>query len=207
MFNWIVSFINSTGFLAVAALMFAENVFPPIPSELIMPLAGFAAARGDMNFILALVAGSIGSLLGAVLWYWIGMKLGAERLKRWAARHGRWLTLSPHEIDQSIDWFDRHGGKAVMIGRLVPAVRTLISVPAGISGMKFIPFLIYSSIGTVAWTSLLGIAGYLLQDQYQKVSTWMGPVSNVIVAGLVVWYLYRVATFRRHTPKPQHGAD
>jgi membrane protein DedA with SNARE-associated domain len=197
MFGWITSFIGSMGIAGVALLMFVENLFPPIPSELIMPLAGFTAARGEMNFVLALAAGSFGSLLGAVFWYYIGLRVGAERLKRWSAKHGRWLTLSPEEIDQSCAWFHRHGGKAVLIGRLVPAVRTLISVPAGIAKMPFTPFLLYSAIGTIIWTALLAGAGYLLEHQYQKVSEWINPVSNVVIGLLVCGYIYRVATFRR----------
>lgn len=200
MFGWITSFISATGVVGVALLMFAENLFPPIPSELIMPLAGFTSARGEMSLWLALVAGSAGSLLGAVLWYYIGARIGAVRLKHWSVRHGRWLTLSPGEVDDACRWFQRHGSKAVLIGRLVPGVRTLISVPAGIAGMPFAPFLLYSAIGTAAWTALLAGAGYVLESQYEKVADWINPVSNVVIGLLVVWYLYRVATFRRREP-------
>jgi membrane protein DedA with SNARE-associated domain len=177
--------------------MFAENVFPPIPSELIMPLAGFAAARGELNVVLVVLAGSVGSLLGAWFWYEIGRRVGAERLKRWTGRHGRWLTLGPEEVDQARDWFGRHGGKAVLLGRMVPAVRTLISVPAGIAGMPLGRFLAFSAVGTVVWTGVLAAAGLLLEDQYGRVSGWVNPVSNLALAGMVLWYLYRVATFRR----------
>lgn len=198
MFGWITSFIGTAGIAGVAVLMFVENVFPPIPSELIMPLAGFTAARGRMNFFLALAAGSFGSLLGALLWYYIGMKVGATRLKRWSLKYGRWMTLSPEDIDRSCAWFYRHGGKAVLMGRLVPAVRTLISVPAGIAGMPLGPFLLYSSIGTIMWTSMLAGAGYLLEHQYHKVAEWVNPVSNAVVILLVGGYLYRVVTFRKN---------
>jgi membrane protein DedA with SNARE-associated domain len=133
MFEWIVSVIDAIGALGVGLMMFLENVFPPIPSELIMPLAGFQAARGEMSLIAVFLAGTAGSVAGAVLWYWIGMKYGAERLRRLAARHGRWLTLSPADVDNAIGWFDRHGAAAVGFGRLLPGIRTLISVPAGIA--------------------------------------------------------------------------
>ena len=197
MFEWVTGIIERTGYLGVAFLMFAENVFPPIPSELIMPLAGFAAARGELNVGLVVLAGSAGSLLGAWFWYEVGRRVGAERLKGWAARHGRWLTLGPEEVDRAREWFGRHGGKAVLLGRMVPAVRTLISVPAGIAGMPLGPFLAYSAIGTLVWTGLLAGAGNLLEDQYGRVSGWVNPVSNLALAGMVLWYLYRVATFRR----------
>jgi membrane protein DedA with SNARE-associated domain len=163
MFDWMTGFQMKMGTLGIVPLMFAENVFPPIPSELIMPLAGFSAARGERNLIIAISAGSIGSLLGALLWYYIGKKLGAERLKRWATKYGRWLTLAPKEVDQACDLFNRHGGKAVFIGRLIPAVRTLISVPAGSAGMPLASFLLYSGAGTILWTALLAMAGYFLE--------------------------------------------
>lgn len=196
MFDWIVALVERTGSIGVALLMLAENVFPPVPSELIMPLAGFSAARGDLNIVAIIIAGTIGSLLGALLWYYIGKWIGAERLKRWASRHGRWLTITPEEVDQASNWFHRHGGMAVFIGRLIPAVRTLISVPAGVAGMPLTPFLLYTILGTVIWTAFLAGAGYLLESQYQRVSNWVNPVSNVVIGLFVLWYIYRVVTFR-----------
>ena len=196
MFDWLMG-LQKMGVLGIALMMFAENVFPPIPSELIMPLAGFSAARGEGNLLIVIIAGSIGSLLGALLWYYIGQKIGAKTLKRWATKHGRWLTLSPREVEQSCAWFNRHGGKAVFIGRLIPAVRTLISVPAGIAGMPLGSFLLYSAAGTILWTALLATAGYFLESQYDKVAQWLNPISNVVIAIIVLGYLYRVIRFRR----------
>ncbi|HEY9538579.1 MAG TPA: DedA family protein [Kiloniellaceae bacterium] len=197
MVDWIAKLVEGGGYLGIAALMFAENLFPPIPSELIMPLAGFAAARGELDIFLAVAAGSAGSIAGAVFWYGVGRWLGSARLKRWAGRHGRWLTLAPGDIDQACAWFDHHGGKAVFIGRLVPAVRTLISVPAGIAGMDLRRFLFFTALGTLVWTGFLAALGFLLGDQYHRVADWTNPVSNVIIAAIVLWYFYRVATFRR----------
>ena len=197
MFDWITGLVEQTGYLGIALLMLAENVFPPIPSELIMPMAGFTAARGELNMVGVVVAGTAGSLAGALLWYYIGRWIGLERLKRWAAKHGRWLTISPEEVDEAAAWFNRHCGKAVLVGRLIPAVRTLISVPAGVAGMALMRFLAYSALGTALWTALLAAAGYLLEDQYQKVGDYLNPVSNVILGLIVLGYLYRVATFRR----------
>ena len=197
MFDWITGLVERTGYLGIALLMLAENVFPPIPSELIMPMAGFTAARGALNMVGVVVAGTVGSLAGVLLWYYIGRWIGLERLKRWAAKHGRWLTISPEEVDEAAAWFDRHCGKAVLIGRLIPAVRTLISVPAGVAGMGLTRFLTYSALGTALWTALLATAGYLLEDQYQKVDDYLNPVSNVILGLIVLGYLYRVVTFRR----------
>jgi membrane protein DedA with SNARE-associated domain len=196
MFDWITGIVDRTGYLGVALLMFAENLFPPIPSELIMPLAGFAAARGELSVALVVLAGIAGSLAGALFWYWIGRKVGADRLKAWAGRHGRWLTLSPGDVDRADEWFERHGGKAVLLGRLIPAVRTLVSVPAGLAGMPLLPFLLWSGVGTALWTGLLAAAGYLLEDQHQKVAAWLNPASNVVIGLLALGYLYRVATFK-----------
>ena len=197
MFDWITGLVEQTGYLGIALLMLAENVFPPIPSELIMPMAGFTAARGKLSMVGVVVAGTAGSLAGALLWYYIGRWIGLERLKRWAAKHGRWLTISPEEVDEAVAWFNRHCGKAVLVGRLIPAVRTLISVPAGVAGMALMRFLTYSALGTALWTALLATAGYLLEDQYQKVGDYLNPVSNVILGLIVLGYVYRVITFRR----------
>ena len=197
MLDWITGLVKQSGYLGIALLMFAENLFPPIPSELIMPLAGFTAARGDLNVFLAIMSGAAGSLLGAVFWYYLALWLGSYRLQAWAARHGRWLTLTPEEVDKTCAWFNRHGGKAVFVGRLIPAVRTLISVPAGFAKMPLVRFLIASTLGTVLWTALLAGAGYLLESQYRKVTDLLNPIANVVIALLVLSYLYRVITFRR----------
>lgn len=201
MFNWITSLIDSVGAFGVALLMFLENVFPPIPSELIMPLAGYTASHGSGYgwglLFLVIVAGSIGSVAGAVLWYWIGMKIGVDQLKTFSRRHGRWLTLTPAEIDQADAWFDRYGGRAVFIGRLIPTVRTFISVPAGLACMSFPTFLAYTAAGTAIWTSLLAFAGWFLGSQYQRVNDWVDPVSMAVLVAILGWYLYRVATFDR----------
>ncbi|CCA92535.1 DedA family protein [Novosphingobium sp. PP1Y] len=198
MFSFITDLLDQLGYVGIALLMFLENVFPPIPSELIMPLAGFNAARGEMNIFLVIPSGSIGSLAGATLWYFIGRWIGEDRLKRWAGRHGRLFTLSASDIDTVNTWFDRHNEKAVLIGRLVPAVRTLISVPAGLFEMRLDRFLLFSSIGTAAWTALLTLAGYLLGERYQLLSDYLNPVSDVIVGGIVLYYVYRVFTWKPH---------
>ncbi|WP_187335032.1 DedA family protein [Novosphingopyxis iocasae] len=196
MFEWITHLLDQLGYVGIALLMLLENVFPPIPSELIMPLAGFDAARGDMNVYLVILSGSIGSVAGALFWYVIGRWIGEDRLKRFASRHGRLLTLSASEVERVNRWFDKHNEKAVLLGRLVPAVRTLISVPAGIFEMSLGRFLIYSTIGTVGWTALLTFGGYMLGDRYELVQTWINPVSNVIVGIIVLAYLYRVMRWR-----------
>lgn len=196
MFDWITNLVAQTGYAGIALLMLAENVFPPIPSELIMPLAGFTAARGELNLVGVLVSGTLGSLAGAVVWYEVGRRVGIDRLRRWAGRHGRWLTMSPEELDQAVAWFRGHAGLAVLVGRLIPAVRTLISVPAGVAGMGLPAFLAWTSAGTALWTALLTGAGYLLEGGYDQVSGWLNPITNLVMALMALGYAYRVATFR-----------
>jgi membrane protein DedA with SNARE-associated domain/uncharacterized membrane protein YkvA (DUF1232 family) len=191
-FDWITDAVSEGGYPGIVLMMLAENIFPPIPSELIMPLAGFVAARGELNPVLVVLAGTLGSVLGALPWYYAGMWLGEERVRSFVARHGRWLTLGEHEIGQAMRWFERHGRIAVLIGRLVPTVRTLISLPAGMARMPLLPFLIYSSIGTLLWTAALTAAGFLLQSGYQQVAGYVDLVSKAIVGLIVAIYLWRV---------------
>ena len=190
MIDWITGLMNSLGYAGIAFLMFLENIFPPIPSEVVMPLAGFTAAEGPLSLVGVIVAGVVGSVAGALPWYYAGKKYGAKRMRHFAERYGRWITVSPEDIDHATAWFERHGGVAVLIGRLVPGVRTLISVPAGISGMPMIPFLLYSTIGTVAWTGALAACGYILRGQWQAVEAYISPISTAVIAGLVALHQF-----------------
>ncbi|NJL37050.1 MAG: DedA family protein [Leptolyngbyaceae cyanobacterium SM1_4_3] len=197
MVEWITNTINTLGYVGIGFLMFLENLFPPIPSELIMPLAGFTAAQGEMNFFYAVLAGVIGTLLGALPWYYAGRFLGIDRLKIWADRYGKWLGISSKEMDAATKWFLKHGSKTVLLCRLVPGVRTLISIPAGTCNMPFIPFFLYSTVGTLAWVSLLTAAGYLLGDNYELVEVYMGPLSKLIVGSLLIAFIIWVVISRR----------
>lgn len=195
MFDFITGLVGRGGYLGIAFLMFLENIFPPIPSELIMPLAGFQAAQGRLNMVGVVLAGSFGSLCGATFWYYVGKVIGTDRLKGWARRHGRWVALTARDVDRVDKWFDRHCGKTVLVGRMVPTLRTLISVPAGLFGMSLPRFLIYSSIGTALWTGFLAGAGYLLEAQYKNVGAYFNPIANLVVAAIAGVYLFRVITW------------
>jgi membrane protein DedA with SNARE-associated domain len=186
MVEWITNLMQSLGYVGIALLMFLENLFPPIPSELIMPLAGFTVAKGEMALVPAIAAGVIGTMLGALPWYYIGKMAGETRIRGWLDRYGKWIGVSSDEIDKSKQWFYRHGTKAVFFGRLVPGIRTLISVPAGFSGMALSPFLIFSTLGTLAWVGLLTGAGYLLGDHYELIDEYLGPVSKLVLVGLLL---------------------
>lgn len=197
MFDWITEWIERSGYLGIFVLTFLENVFPPVPSELIMPLAGFKAAQGALALPLVIASGTAGSLAGALVWYWLGRRIGQQGAERLAERHGRWLTMDVAEVRQAEDWFKRHGGAAVLMGRLIPAIRSLISLPAGVARMGLPGFLALSAIGTGIWTTLLVVAGYFLESQYDRMADYLNPVSNAVFAGLALWYVWRVATFGR----------
>lgn len=195
MAEWVQNLMDSMGYLGILLLMILENVFPPIPSELIMPSAGFAASRGDLNFLMVVLMGTLGSVVGTLPLYYIGRAFGEERLVAWADKYGKWLTLSGRDIRKADDWFDRHGTKAVLFGRMVPGIRSLLSLPAGMSEMPLPKFLIYSAIGSGLWASALAGAGYVLGENYDRVEEYIGPASKVIlavvVAAAVVWFLRR----------------
>ncbi len=199
MFDYVVDLISSTGYLGIFFLMALENIFPPIPSEIIMPFAGFVASKGDLNLIGVLLAGTMGSVVGGLPWYCAGRWLGRERLERIATKHGRWLTVSAAEVEKSIKAFARHGRKAVFFGRVIPAIRTLVSVPAGISRMPLLTFIAYTVAGSLVWTSVLAGAGYLLQKNYSDVMGYVDPVSKAIVGLIALVYVYRVITYRKST--------
>ncbi|MEO1210389.1 MAG: DedA family protein [Cyanobacteria bacterium J06638_20] len=195
MAEWITDIMESLGYVGIAFLMFLENLFPPIPSEVIMPLAGFTVAQGHMAFGPAIAAGVIGTVLGALPWYFAGAYFGETRLMRWADRYGKWLTLSSRELEKAIAWFNTYGKAAVFLCRLVPGVRTLISLPAGLARMNMAVFLLYSTLGTIIWTTLLTVAGYWLGAEYERIETYLGPLSKValgfILISFVGWVWWR----------------
>jgi len=197
MTEWITSTMQSLGYVGIALLMFLENLFPPIPSELIMPLAGFTVAQGKLDFGLAIFAGVLGTVLGAFPWYYAGKILGEKRLRRLADRHGKWFAMSGKDIDKANYWFNKHGGKAVFLCRLVPGIRTVISLPAGINAMPMLPFLLYSTTGTTLWILFLTGLGYFLGNKYYLVDDYLGPVSKFVLLGLVVAFTVWVVRRRR----------
>jgi membrane protein DedA with SNARE-associated domain len=199
MFDWITSFIDRAGYFAIALLMFLENVFPPIPSELVMPAAGYASSAGRLSLPLVIVSGAIGSVAGNLFWYSVGRWIGGARLKTWADRYGRWLTLLAEDVDWIENWFKQHCGKAVLVGQIIPSVITLISVPAGTFRMSPRRFLLFAAVGTTIWTSGLALAGYNLGEKFDNVGSYMNPITNAVMAILVLTYIYRVVTWKKHS--------
>ena len=174
------------GYTAIFAAMFLENLFPPIPSELIMPLGGFYVQQGQLDLLPVVFAGLLGTVLGAFPWYGIGRLINEERIEQWLKRHGRWIGISSEELGRSRRWFSRYGTALVFWGRLIPGIRTLISVPAGIELMPLGPFLIWTTAGSLIWTLLLTLAGMVLGEGYSSVELWIEPVSKVVKVVLVV---------------------
>ena len=201
MSEWIAELIDGAGYVGVAFLMFAETVFPPIPSEVIMPLAGLHAARGQLSIVGVIASGTAGAMLGNTFWYLLARALGLERLHPFIDRWGRWLTMDWREVQRADRWFQSHGAAFVFFGRLLPTVRSLVSIPAGLLHMSFSRFVFWSTLGTAGWTTLLALAGWQLGRRYGEIDQYVGPLSTTIIVLLVLWYLFRVITWR---PKPRH---
>ena len=195
--NWVLDVVRGMGPGGVALLMFLENLFPPLPSEVIMPLAGYLSARGEAPFWAMVGAGTAGSVAGAGFWYAVGRAVTHERLAAWVGAHGTWMAMTPADVDGAAAWFGRHGFRSVLLGRMVPVVRTMISVPAGFTRMPLGTFLALSTIGSAVWTLGLAWAGRLLGSRFSQVEQWIGPVSSAIVVGAALWYVYRVLRIRR----------
>lgn len=204
---WIESMVHqimdTLGYTGVGLLMFLECVFPPIPSELIVPFAGFASASGRFDFILICVVATLGSVVGAVVLYYIGKLVGGERLMGWTDRYGKWLGVSGKDIKKAMQWFDRYGSAVVFFCRFVPGVRSLISIPAGMASMHMIPFLFYTTVGSALWVILLAYVGLQLGQNYELVDQYIGPIGTivlVVVAIVVVaWLVWRIVNRRRAT--------
>jgi len=197
MTEFIISSIQSAGYVGIALLMLLENLFPPIPSELIVPFAGYVAARGDLSLPGVIAAATLGSVIGALPWYALGWYFNEERLKWLAQRYGRWFTITPGEVATASVWFRRYGAAAVFLGRMVPTIRTVISAPAGVVRMGLPLFLLLTTLGSAIWVSLLAGAGLLLEAHYERVGHFIEPVTKIIVVAVVLLYIYRLITFNR----------
>jgi membrane protein DedA with SNARE-associated domain len=185
------------GYPGLGLLMFRENVFPPIPSELIMPFAGYLCGKGELSFPLVIAVATLGSLTGQLPLYALGRRAGGDRLARFAARHGAWLTLSPADLERAERWFRRNGTRAVFVCRFVPGLRSLISIPAGMLRMDLAPFLLYSALGAALWNTALAAAGRALGERHAEVEGWLSPVAWAVLAGAVAIYLFRVVRLLR----------
>ena len=197
MFDWVTSTLHTLGYPGIVGLMFLENVFPPIPSELIMPLAGFLTSQGRFSLIGVVLAGMLGSVLGALPLYGVGALVGEARVTAWVEQHGPWLAVSRRDIERAKGWLDRHGRTAVFLCRLVPGIRSRISIPAGFVRMPLTPFLGCTALGTGVWAALLAYAGRLLGERDTQVETYLGPGSYGVLGLLVAWWVVQIVKRRR----------
>ncbi len=205
--EWVVRLIEQSGYLGIGFLMFLETIFPPIPSEVIMSLAGVAAAQGKLGFGWAVASGTAGAMLGNIVWYLAARALGISRLEPFIRRWGRWLGLTWPELQKAEVWFRNNGTFFVFLGRMLPTVRSLVSVPAGLLKMRFKTFVIASTLGTAGWTALLATAGYKLGENYADIDKVIGPASNAILAVLAITYVWRLWTHRDVEDAPLDASD
>ena len=185
MTDWVVDVVERMGALGVGVLILLENLLPPIPSEIILPFAGFTAEQGKLNAVAAWAAATTGSLAGAYVLYGIGAALGEERIRELSRK--RWFFLfGEKDFDRGDRFFDQHGGAVVFFGRFIPLVRSIVSVPAGLERMSLVRFTLFTAIGSGIWNAAFITAGWFLGDNYDQVERYVGPVSKGVVALLAV---------------------
>ncbi|WP_433551355.1 DedA family protein [Micromonospora zamorensis] len=191
--GWVASVIEVMGPVGVALLVALESIVPPIPSEIVLAMAGFLAHEGQFNVVLVVGAATVGSLVGALVLYWLGAALGEERLKRWLDRIP---LVDRDDLEKADRWFERHGRWAVLIGRVVPVVRSLVSVPAGANRMPLGEFILLTTIGSGVWNGLIVGAGYALGSRWQNVerySDWFNyAIVAVFVVMVVTWVIRKI---------------
>lgn len=198
--DWIFRLIEGGGYWGIALLMALENVFPPIPSEVIMGIGGVAMSQGRMEFWPLLLAGTIGATAGNYVWFMLGWRLGYQRLRPFVERWGRWLTLDWSSVESCVHFFKRHGQWVVFVMRFSPFLRTIISLPAGIARMGHIRFLVFTFAGSAIWNALLIGGGHLLGKNFnEQVERFTGPVVLAIGVIITVVYIWRVVTWKART--------
>jgi membrane protein DedA with SNARE-associated domain len=200
--------IGTLGYGGIAILMVIENVFPPIPSELVVPFAGFLISRGEMNFIAVVIASSIGTLIGTTFLYYLGRWLGEERLRLLLRRYGRFLFFPESSYDKALVAFHKHDKAVVFWSRLVPGLRSVISLPAGVAKMPLPRFLLYTSLGTVIWNTLLAAGGVLLGNNWSQMMNFVDRfkyiVLPIIAVLIIVWIVrQRFTKPTQDKPSPQ----
>ncbi len=194
-----IRLIDGTGYIGIFLLMMLETVFPPIPSEVIMPVAGVRAAAGPMSLVGVIASGTAGAMVGNLFWYFVARWVGFKRFCPFFERHGRWLTMDWYDVEKVERLFGRFGPVVVAIGRLIPTIRSVVSIPAGLVRMRLVNFLAWSTLGTAVWSGLLASAGYVLGQQFERIDEVLGPLSSIIVTAIILFYVWRQLTWhRRH---------
>ena len=215
--NWVQDVINQFGYFGVALLVVIENVFPPIPSEIVLPFAGFVAQQGasavnatadaaqsDTTVIGMMIAATVGSVVGALILYFVSAAIGPERLRGFVERFGKWFGVKSSDLVRAEVWFDRRSVVAVVVGRCVPLIRSIVSIPAGFRRMKLTSFVVLTAIGSAVWNIALIGAGAVLGDQWERVGEYVGVFQWLVIAAVLV-LLVRFVVSRLKKRRPQNG--
>lgn len=184
--TWVQDVIEQLGYWGVALLVIIENVFPPIPSEIVLPFAGFVAQRGDASVVLMILAATIGSVIGALVLYYIAAAIGPERLRHFVVRFGKWFGVKESDLTKAEVWFDRRSTTAVLAGRCVPLIRSIVSIPAGFRRMKIVPFIIYTFIGSAVWNIVLIGTGAVLGENWDAIADYISIFQYLVIAGILL---------------------
>ncbi|WP_309130066.1 DedA family protein [Brevibacterium sp.] len=197
---WAVRLMEALGPVGVGFLVFLDNIFPPVPSELVLPLAGFTASRGEMSLVIAIVFATIGSLVGAVLLWALGKWIGLDRISRIALKMP---LVDVDDIHKTVAWFDRHGAKAVFFGRMIPIFRSLISIPAGMRDMSLITFALLTTAGSAIWNTIFVVAGFWLGENWAVVESYAGWFQKLVIVAVIVFVaMWAVLKIRKHRGRP-----
>ncbi len=192
----ITNIIQTLGYPGITFVMFAENIFPPIPSELVMPFAGFLVAQGGMDFLLVMLAGTIGAVLGTLVLYYLGAWLDEPVIRSFIRRYGRYFMISEDDLDRALHFFERYGSPIVFFGRLIPIIRSLISIPAGMNRMPLPTFLLFTVLGTTVWNLLLTGGGWVLGENWELVieivDTYQNVVYVILAVAVVAFVVFRL---------------
>ena len=215
--NWVQDVINQFGYFGVALLVVIENVFPPIPSEIVLPFAGFVAQQGasavnatadaaqsDTTVVGMMIAATVGSVVGALILYFVSAAIGPERLRGFVERFGKWFGVKSSDLVRAEEWFDRRSVAAVLVGRCVPLIRSIVSIPAGFRRMKLTSFVVLTAIGSAVWNIALIGAGAVLGDQWERVGEYVGVFQWLVIVAVLV-LLVRFVVSRLKKRRPQNG--
>lgn len=211
--NWVQDVINQFGYFGVALLVVIENVFPPIPSEIVLPFAGFVAqqsanavnaTQSDTTVVGMMIAATVGSVVGALILYFVSAAIGPERLRTFVERFGKWFGVKSTDLVRAEAWFDRRSNAAVLVGRCVPLIRSIVSIPAGFRRMKLTSFVVLTAIGSAVWNIALIGAGALLGDQWERVGEYVGVFQWLVIAAVLV-FLVRFVASRLKKRRRQNG--
>ena len=192
--DWVVDVIDAIGYVGVAFLVALENLFPPIPSEIVLPFAGFTSGRGEANFFGMVAAATVGSIVGAWILYLLAAWIGEVRLRAFFARTEKVVRIKQEDLDRADGWFDRHSRLAVLICRCVPLIRSLVSIPAGFRRMPALPFTAYTLVGSLVWNTALIGAGHLLGDRWEETESVVSLLQYVVIAAIaaaIAWFVWK----------------